>query len=779
MLFISHSTQDKSEALKLYVFLRAQGYNREQLFLDSHPESGFSPGEKYKRVLYDSINKCAAMIVQWSSHWDESRWCFAELMYAETVYKPIFPVALHEGKLPDGLRESHAIFPYKDTKAYEKLLESLKKRHMGPEDLPSKDGRLSVNSRRYKRILQQLRVEDKEIWPHPPIALVLGKHPRLAFHLLRWASSNSLPPIKDFDDMVAGVDTTQARLRLEDTKRSAKEHLEQLGLRCEDIGGRKWNLERRILKIEQEFPPRKPPEFTSTNTYEIPSVSTKHIAQQYQQDVREYMSEMRRYEEETEKYKERQKSLAGLKDQLESIHQQSADIELQISKFKAELKPKLATLEDAVEMARGRDILSFFATVRDAVKNAMYDKGATVASFYTMLAVQVSFPLLRPLLRESSSLAYKIVEGIEQSLEELTKTMHLVVGEDFLRRWLSVRKALLLNGKELAEIKEILGSLPVESLTKNIARAQDLMSKKLPQMPNILNLSDLVVWSQRVTVLDDLQLEVEQQKKACQDFVKETASLYERTITAKEQAEHHRSRIKSVAENAVNIHNEVNLLTAMMTSALAASLPEHTKAFVVSMLGEVERRLDKNQLQFTAYCQSSNFLYIQAEQFQISHPSEKFIESKKMFTSHIFKISEHLKQLDTAKSMIGTISQRIRDELIPRMRLLNMLSYVPMFQIYSALQYFYDKRFETVIKSKNPNITPLRKTIMNKVHQAAIITTVICGVIFAYLAYSFEEFLKYGHGNYIDFFIAIGISSFLSAYILWSTWGRFRSIIKS
>jgi hypothetical protein len=71
MLFISHRTADKEFAIDLLERAKQRGYEDRQLFLDSDPDSGFAAGSEWERVIYDRLKSHRAMIVIYSSRWNE------------------------------------------------------------------------------------------------------------------------------------------------------------------------------------------------------------------------------------------------------------------------------------------------------------------------------------------------------------------------------------------------------------------------------------------------------------------------------------------------------------------------------------------------------------------------------------------------------------------------------------------------------------------------------------------------------------------------------------
>ena len=110
MLFISHSTKDKAEALKLHALLLERGYDPKQLFLDSDEQSGIGAGEKWKQVLYEQLKDCHVLIVLCSPNWKASQWCFAEFVYADMNGKEIFPAVIADGDIGSIASEHQSVF---------------------------------------------------------------------------------------------------------------------------------------------------------------------------------------------------------------------------------------------------------------------------------------------------------------------------------------------------------------------------------------------------------------------------------------------------------------------------------------------------------------------------------------------------------------------------------------------------------------------------------------------------------------------------------------------
>lgn len=136
MLFISHSAKDKAEALDIQRRLLERGYDAAQLFLDSDAESGIPAGSKWEQVLYARLKGCRALIVLCSENWQQSKWCFAELVYAKAMGKEVFPVLLEACDIGGVAGEHQGVLVYKEGEAaYARLWAALESRHLGPHVL--------------------------------------------------------------------------------------------------------------------------------------------------------------------------------------------------------------------------------------------------------------------------------------------------------------------------------------------------------------------------------------------------------------------------------------------------------------------------------------------------------------------------------------------------------------------------------------------------------------------------------------------------------------------
>jgi tetratricopeptide (TPR) repeat protein len=124
-IFISHSTKDNDEADAMGVWLEEQGHK--SYFIDYDEASGIRSGTDWKKVLYQRMRQCRAVIVLVSQHWLESKWCFAEAVLALEKDKPVFPVKLGSCELPDILNTTQSVDLGADREgAYRRLAIGLK-----------------------------------------------------------------------------------------------------------------------------------------------------------------------------------------------------------------------------------------------------------------------------------------------------------------------------------------------------------------------------------------------------------------------------------------------------------------------------------------------------------------------------------------------------------------------------------------------------------------------------------------------------------------------------
>ena len=87
-VFISHSSRDAAAARWVADWLKDHGFDAPFLDFDKH--SGIPPGADWERTLYREITTSQALLIVQSSHWNTSKWCFAEFTQARALGKPIY-----------------------------------------------------------------------------------------------------------------------------------------------------------------------------------------------------------------------------------------------------------------------------------------------------------------------------------------------------------------------------------------------------------------------------------------------------------------------------------------------------------------------------------------------------------------------------------------------------------------------------------------------------------------------------------------------------------------
>ncbi|HYJ88072.1 MAG TPA: TIR domain-containing protein, partial [Pyrinomonadaceae bacterium] len=100
-VFISHSSRDNAIAQEIGARLRLQGHR--ELFLDFDPQKGIPAGRDWEREIYRQLRSCRAMLVLCSEHSMSSNWCFAEIAFAKSLGKDVFPIRVQPcwcGKQP-------------------------------------------------------------------------------------------------------------------------------------------------------------------------------------------------------------------------------------------------------------------------------------------------------------------------------------------------------------------------------------------------------------------------------------------------------------------------------------------------------------------------------------------------------------------------------------------------------------------------------------------------------------------------------------------------------
>ena len=127
VIFISHSTEDKSNAELVLGYLRSIGYPDERIFFDSDRYSGIESGREWEKYLFEKLETTACLLVVGTRNWCESKWCFAEAFMAKNRHRTILPLALDKSILKSSVSSVHAIrnFDPTSSESLERLKEAL------------------------------------------------------------------------------------------------------------------------------------------------------------------------------------------------------------------------------------------------------------------------------------------------------------------------------------------------------------------------------------------------------------------------------------------------------------------------------------------------------------------------------------------------------------------------------------------------------------------------------------------------------------------------------
>jgi formylglycine-generating enzyme required for sulfatase activity len=129
MLFISHSSHDNAQAVRVRDWLRNNGWN--DVFLDLDPARGLAPGQRWQDELKRAGERCAAVVVLVSPAWLASRWCQTEFLVADQLGKRIFPVFVAPTSFDDLPLELKAKFQLADISTAEKEADGFERLALG------------------------------------------------------------------------------------------------------------------------------------------------------------------------------------------------------------------------------------------------------------------------------------------------------------------------------------------------------------------------------------------------------------------------------------------------------------------------------------------------------------------------------------------------------------------------------------------------------------------------------------------------------------------------
>jgi formylglycine-generating enzyme required for sulfatase activity len=110
-IFISHSSENNSEAVALCDWLGGEGW-KDEVFLDLDPTRGIAAGEHWERKLNEAANRCEAVLFLLSKAWLVSEWCGKELNLARRLNKRLFGIViedLSDADLPTDLTDEWQI----------------------------------------------------------------------------------------------------------------------------------------------------------------------------------------------------------------------------------------------------------------------------------------------------------------------------------------------------------------------------------------------------------------------------------------------------------------------------------------------------------------------------------------------------------------------------------------------------------------------------------------------------------------------------------------------
>ena len=167
ILFISHSSLDNDQAIKVRDWLKGHGWR--DVFLDLDPQNGLAPGHRWQDELKKAGERCSGVLMLISPNWVASRWCQTEFLLADQLGKRIFPlfvVPTQFEELPIELKAKFQIAdvsaPDKEADGFERLAIGLKRAGLNPQSFewpPARDPNRSV----YRGLLA-LEEEDAAIF---------------------------------------------------------------------------------------------------------------------------------------------------------------------------------------------------------------------------------------------------------------------------------------------------------------------------------------------------------------------------------------------------------------------------------------------------------------------------------------------------------------------------------------------------------------------------------------------------------------------------------------
>jgi WD40 repeat protein len=131
-IFISHSSRDNEQAVKVRDWLVANGW--QDIFLDLDPERGIVAGQRWKEALRQAAHRCEVVLALVSPGWLTSGWCKSEVDAARLMGKKIIValIGADKAEVPLDLTDEQWIDLVGDPAGYRRLREGLKRAGLDP-----------------------------------------------------------------------------------------------------------------------------------------------------------------------------------------------------------------------------------------------------------------------------------------------------------------------------------------------------------------------------------------------------------------------------------------------------------------------------------------------------------------------------------------------------------------------------------------------------------------------------------------------------------------------
>ena len=133
-IFLSHSSQDNGIAG--HVKVRLEQWGHRSVFLDFDPADGIPAGRDWEKELYAKLRECRAIIILCSQASMASRWCFAEVIHARALGKPVISIKIDQAQVDPVLTRDQVIDATTDwNEAYQRLEKGLLAAALDPKNL--------------------------------------------------------------------------------------------------------------------------------------------------------------------------------------------------------------------------------------------------------------------------------------------------------------------------------------------------------------------------------------------------------------------------------------------------------------------------------------------------------------------------------------------------------------------------------------------------------------------------------------------------------------------